>query len=416
LAGKNHQDILKRNSKLFGNIQAAHSFKPSETPHISDTQVKGCLLHDTAFALSLQVSWPWSTWGTDPFHTQQLCYQERDTDYIWIWKHEFPVTKRSTVRCVICQLRSTRGDGPWLHQTETSYPTFISTTQQSDTPPPATTETAGGLSFIPTLWDSALLATLSFGKKDWTMSTDITRPTGQRFSSKINVMQKIPNQFEINLSHHSLDGSVCNHNDHAKKLPLKICSSVYSRMQNVTPFALFCPLGLFNPIKWPKSEACALFSTMWFWRGNRWSFDYYKYKALLLYRPGEACGLESIFEPYGSFRLVFAFGSREYSIYSSVPGITYRGRHHQMCPKSIPKSIHTNLVNRNPIVHLSFGDFGGVMQALFLSFWGTTKGCPLFSFEGKSYISKHYIIISFCWNFQFLSFFYPTKSFGALNR
>ena len=57
--------------------------------------------------------------------------------------------------------------------------------------------------------------------------------------------------------------------------------------------------------------------------------------------------------------------------YSSVPGITYRGRHHQMCPKSIPKSIHTNLVNRNPIVHLSFGDFGGVMQALFLSFWGT---------------------------------------------
>jgi len=95
----------------------------------------------------------------------------------------------------------------------------------------------------------------------------------------------------------------------------------------------------------------------------------------------------------------------QYIHYSSVPGITYRGRHHQMCPKSIPKSIHTNLVNRNPIVHLSFGDFGGVMQALFLSFWGTTKGCPLFSFEGKSYISKHYIIISFCWNFQFLSFF-----------
>ena len=79
-----------------------------------------------------------------------------------------------------------------------------------------------GLSFIPTLWDSALLATLSFGKKDWTMSTDITRPTGQRFSSKINVMQKIPKQFEINLSHQNLDGSVYNHNGHAKKLPLKI--------------------------------------------------------------------------------------------------------------------------------------------------------------------------------------------------
>ena len=64
--------------------------------------------------------------------------------YFWFVCFRFPVTKRSTVRCVICQLRSTRGDGPWLHQTETSYPTFISTTQQSDTPPPATTETAGG--------------------------------------------------------------------------------------------------------------------------------------------------------------------------------------------------------------------------------------------------------------------------------
>ena len=41
-------------------------------------------------------------------------------------------------------------------------------------------------------------------------------------------------------------------------------------------------------------------------------------KALLLYRPGEACGLlESIFQPIvqacGSFRLVVTFGSREYS-------------------------------------------------------------------------------------------------------
>ena len=40
-------------------------------------------------------------------------------------------------------------------------------------------------------------------------------------------------------------------------------------------------------------------------------------KALLLYRPGEACGLlESIFQPIvqacGSFRLVVTFGSREY--------------------------------------------------------------------------------------------------------
>ena len=66
--------------------------------------------------------------------------------YFWFVCFRFPVTKRLTERCVICQLRSTRGDGPWLHQTETSYPTFISTTQQSDTPPPATTETAGGKS------------------------------------------------------------------------------------------------------------------------------------------------------------------------------------------------------------------------------------------------------------------------------
>ena len=41
-------------------------------------------------------------------------------------------------------------------------------------------------------------------------------------------------------------------------------------------------------------------------------------KALLLYRPGEACGLlESIFQPIvqacGSFRLVVTFGSREYA-------------------------------------------------------------------------------------------------------
>ena len=40
-------------------------------------------------------------------------------------------------------------------------------------------------------------------------------------------------------------------------------------------------------------------------------------KALLLFRPGEACGLlESIFQPIaqvcGSFRLVVTFGSREY--------------------------------------------------------------------------------------------------------
>ena len=39
-------------------------------------------------------------------------------------------------------------------------------------------------------------------------------------------------------------------------------------------------------------------------------------KALLLYRPGEACGLlESIFQPTvqacGSFRLVVTFGSQE---------------------------------------------------------------------------------------------------------
>ena len=42
-------------------------------------------------------------------------------------------------------------------------------------------------------------------------------------------------------------------------------------------------------------------------------------KALLLYRPGEACGLlESIFQPIvqacDSFRLVVTFGSREYVI------------------------------------------------------------------------------------------------------
>ena len=41
-------------------------------------------------------------------------------------------------------------------------------------------------------------------------------------------------------------------------------------------------------------------------------------KALLLYRPGEACGLlESIFQPIvqacGSFRMVVTFGSQEYS-------------------------------------------------------------------------------------------------------
>ena len=40
-------------------------------------------------------------------------------------------------------------------------------------------------------------------------------------------------------------------------------------------------------------------------------------KALLLFRPGEACGLfESIFQPIvqacGSFRLVVTFGSQEY--------------------------------------------------------------------------------------------------------
>ena len=77
--------------------------------------------------------------------------------FFWLVCFRFPVTKRSTVRCVICQLRSTRGDGPWLHQTETSYPTFISTTQQSDTPPPATTETAGGKSISQVLFEQYFL-------------------------------------------------------------------------------------------------------------------------------------------------------------------------------------------------------------------------------------------------------------------
>ena len=52
---------------------------------------------------------------------------------------------------------------------------------------------------------------------------------------------------------------------------------------------------------------------MWFWRGQALITT----KALLLYRPGEACGsLESIFQPIvqacGSFRLVVTFGSWEY--------------------------------------------------------------------------------------------------------
>ena len=75
-------------------------------------------------------------------------------------------------------------------------------------------------------------------------------------------------------------------------------------------------LGLFISIQRPKSEACGLLSTICDFE-EEIGEALITMKALLLYRPGEACGLlESIFQPIvqacGSFRLVVTtFGSRE---------------------------------------------------------------------------------------------------------
>ena len=62
-----------------------------------------------------------------------------------------------------------------------------------------------------------------------------------------------------------------------------------------------------------KSEACGLFSTICDFE-EEIGEALITMKALLLYRPGEACGLlESIFQPIvhacGSFRSVVTFGS-----------------------------------------------------------------------------------------------------------
>ena len=81
------------------------------------------------------------------------------------------------------------------------------------------------------------------------------------------------------------------------------------------PIALFRTLGLFISIQLPKSEACGLFSSVCDFE-EEIGKALITTKALLLYRPGEACGLlESIFQAIvqacGSFRLVVKFGSRE---------------------------------------------------------------------------------------------------------